>query len=235
MPERVAVVLLWAFCFSGCAASRPLQMSQDTVEHFGRKEFQGARADVFRATLEGLRAIGYGVAQSDAQQGQLRTDRHLFRTEDLPSYSARMWGVPLFGKGTAAQMEREYWLAIAETSPGRVEITANPYLYRDGENVSAEAIWNLETEKRSWQRLFQAIEYELSRLPPTASPFVPRPPGPEGERSPLDAPAPFSPEPFPATPPPGDSPLPASPPPPPSPGGAEPSPSFEDPFSPGPR
>jgi len=240
MHLRSTAVFLLAACLSACATSRTVQMSQDTVDRFGRRELQGSRADVFRATLEGLRLIGYGVAQSDAAQGQIRTDRHLFRTEDTPDYSARAWGTPVFGKGAPSHLEREYWISLDEPSPGRVEVTASPYLYRNGQNVSAEQVWDLETERRSWERLFQAIEYQLRQLP-SGSSLRPRyrgtppppgrplpPPAPQGDMPPADAPtAPTPPPPGmnePSTP--GDQPS--------APDAQQPAPFTPEPIPPGP-
>ena len=183
----LSIALFLALALTGCAApTHSILMNQQTVDRYGRHEFRGAKADVYRSTLEALRALGYGVAQTDANAGQIRTDKHPFRTEEVPSYASHAWGAPVLGRVPPAQLAREYWITIREPHAGHPVVTANPYLYSNGQNVSGREIWDLAAERHAWDQLFDQIAQQLRRLPPTPRAAPPRQPSsaPPAQRQP---------------------------------------------------
>jgi hypothetical protein len=188
VTRTLSIVLAVAWLAAGCASTRTVYMSQETVDRLGRREFVASQDEVFGATERAVRALGLQVVSSEPELGQLRTGRQRLSSGGPPSYADRAWGTPLVGGGPGAgTLEREYWIAVRETVPGRATVTANPYLHSGGQNVSSQDVWDLHAERLGWNALFTEIAAQLASGPRLRGPAPRNPPAP-ADPPPPDAP-----------------------------------------------
>lgn len=133
---------------AGCLGPSLSVLPPSEVESNGRHRFEGAPVRVFRATLGGLRAQGYGIAYSDQGTGVIHTNRRLvgYARERAVNYA----------------LYRQYVVTVVPLSATTAELTVAPRLYYGDTDISGEESWDLNEERRRWSALFAEIDRFLA-------------------------------------------------------------------------
>ena len=158
----LATASLLASLLGGCGPryEQASLLTAATIAEHGTARFAASKEATVQAAGAALTTLGYVVATEDLAGGTLSTQRRLL--------SRRMDS----GRdGTWTVIEVSYEIRVAETQaspPGAdgaaatvVEVVATPSVFRNGVDISADAVWRLDAQIRTWQQLFDLIEGRL--------------------------------------------------------------------------
>ena len=141
-------------------------LTPEVIDAHGGHTFEAEQDVVFKAAEAALKTLGYEVSNSSAKAGIIKTAQRDLRTDSQTQGSSRNYGRKGRNKSslnrsrtTSQTYTRSYELRLSKAGSG-THVVATPRIFRNGADISAEAIWVLEGtmgEQSLWQTLFDEV------------------------------------------------------------------------------
>jgi len=142
----------------GCDLLLERRLSSEEISEHGSARFAAPREQVFRATEAALRARGFDLESSDAARGSIRTTAHLEKVV-YPIHSRRL------GEYESDVHYYRRYVARVEPDGDQVRVTLRPRLYEEQAEISGDAVWTIDDEKRRWRQLIDEIRDRIRENP----------------------------------------------------------------------
>lgn len=150
----VVGIVLVQWLVSACA-STTVHLTDRDVSTSGTAVFSSSPPQVFQATRDVLHMMGFPSGIEREEDGVILTGR---RRLGLESQSVDTSGSS--SQSLSALIEDAYEIRISAGTGGTV-LVARPYLYRGGNDVSREQVWNIDIQKKEWREMFANIRRAL--------------------------------------------------------------------------
>jgi hypothetical protein len=159
--RTICAVALAGLTSIGCTGMGS-QLTPAEIEGSGTRTFAAPKKDVFKATMDALKAQGFDIAIQNRTTGFIKTDRRGIRT----------LAVGGAGSAQAVTYHRQYTVTMKQSADGKTRVTARPAIYAGEHDISERPIWALsgpEGERTLWSKLFRDIDEALGETASVAT------------------------------------------------------------------
>ncbi len=157
MKSLLAAAILFAACAGGPQRREDnlvgVNMSREEILAYGTRRYPAKPADVYKAAVGALKAIGYDIATESPEKGVILTSRKLVRV--VPTFA---WG---YGAATTTHTRQFVVRLFADDKTNEVVVTALPKVFEGDFDISEKPVWDLRGERLIWHDLFTQMNLFL--------------------------------------------------------------------------